>query len=237
MKETGYEKDMSGKKNVNLFKDRINKSNCKEMAKELITAVDAGDDAVHRLLFGLTDIDEYSNHGSYKKEEMHNHCTKLAGSRFTEKRLCRCLYYKNNTYPTSCETCDYKDRFDVIGDYQIIDYEVPAFYYGDGIGEIDLMISDGENAFATEVKPYKNNNETLLRMIAEIMTYTSGYPDGTYKKAIAYFEKNYTDGSFTAQQKEFEKKKPEISELIEKADITVFRFEIEGDRKLKICKL
>lgn len=29
--------------------------------------------------------------------------------------------------------------------------------------------------------------ETLLRMIAEIMTYTDGYEEGVYKKAIAFF--------------------------------------------------
>ena len=42
--------------------------------------------------------------------------------------------------------------------------------------------------------------ETLLRMIAEIMTYTDGYEEGVYKKAIAFFEKNCDDGSITSQQ-------------------------------------
>lgn len=227
---------MATKKNINLFKDRITKSSRKEMARELITAIDTGNDAVHKLLFGSTDIDEYSNHGSYKKE-MHEYCSKLDGDSFTEKRLCRCMYYKNSNYETECELCGYRNRFKVTGDYQIIDYEVPAFYYGDGIGEIDLVISDGVDCYATEVKPYKNNKETLLRMIAEIMTYTDGYEEGIYKKAIAFFEKNYDNGSFTSQQKEYDEKELEISELIRKAGITVFRFEIAGENEFRICRL
>lgn len=222
--------------NKNLFKDRINKSSRKEMAKELITAIDAGNDSVHKLLFGSTSIDEYSKHGSYK-QGMHDYCSKLTGNSFTEKRLCRCMYYKNSTYQTECGVCGYQNRFKVTGDYQIIDYEVPAFYYGDGIGEIDLIISDGVDRYATEVKPYKNNEETLLRMVAEIMTYTDGYEEGVYKKAIAFFEKNYEDGSFTSQQKEYDAKESEIIELILKADITVFRFEIAGEREFRICRL
>ena len=227
---------MAAKKNTGLFKDRITKSSRKEMAKELITAIDTGNEAVHKLLFGSTDIDEYSNHGNYKKG-MHEYCSKLDGDSFTEKRLCRCMYFKNSNYETECELCEYRDRFKVTGDYQIIDYEVPAFYYGDGIGEIDLVISDGVDCYATEVKPYKNNKEILLRMIAEIMTYTDGYTEGIYKKAIAFFEKNCDDGSFTSQQREYDEKELETSELIKKADITVFRFEIAGENEFRICRL
>ena len=176
------------------------------------------------------------NHGKYKKG-MHEYCSKLSGDSFTEKRLCRCMYYKNSNHETECELCGYRERFKVTGDYQIIDYEVPAFYYGDGIGEIDLVISDGVDCYATEVKPYKNNKETLLRMIAEIMTYTDGYTEGVYKKAIAFFEKNCDDGSFTSQQGEYDEKELETSDLIKKADIIVFRFEIAGENEFRICRL
>ena len=227
---------MAAKKNTELFKDRITKSSRKEMTKELITAINTGNEAVHKLLFGSTDIDEYSNHGKYKKGR-HEYCSKLSGDSFTEKRLCRCMYYKNSNHETECELCGYRERFKVTGDYQIIDYEVPAFYYGDGIGEIDLVISDGVDCYATEVKPYKNNKETLLRMIAEIMTYTDGYTEGVYKKAIAFFEKNCDDGSFTSQQREYDEKELETSDLIKKADITVFRFEIAGENEFRICRL
>ena len=147
------------------------------------------------------------------------------------------MYYLNSTHSKKCEKCAFLDRFEVIGDYRITDYEVPAFYYGDGIGEIDLVISKDDIHYATEVKPYKGNKETLLRMIAEIMTYTEGYPMGHYKKAIAFFEKNRDDGEKTAQQKEYESADPALLALLKKADITVFRFE-EADRSsYQICKL
>ena len=67
-------------------------------------------------------------------------------------------------------------------------------------------------------------------MIAEIVTYTIGYPAGKYVKAIAFFEG-------TTQNDEFEKAAPEIKELLEKANITVFRFEKTGEKAYKICRL
>ena len=42
---------MAAKKNTELFKDRITKSSRKEMTKELITAINTGNEAVHKLLF------------------------------------------------------------------------------------------------------------------------------------------------------------------------------------------
>ena len=148
---------MAAKKNTELFKDRITKSSRKEMTKALITAINTGNEAVHKLLFGSTDIDEYSNHGKYKKG-MHEYCSKLSGDSFTEKRLCRCMYYKNSNHETECELCGYRERFKVTGDYQIIDYEVPAFYYGDGIGEIDLVISDGKKPeYYSYTGEFRNN--------------------------------------------------------------------------------
>ena len=100
-----------------------------------------------------------------------------------------------------------------------------------------MVISDGADYYATEVKPYKNNKETLLRMIAEIMTYTDGYKEGVYKKPLHFFEKNCDDGSVTSQQREYDEKELETSELIKKADITVFRFEITGENEFRICRL
>ena len=144
-----------------------------------------------------------------------------------------------NTY-RSMDVLKGKIFFDSILSATILpftDYEVPAFYYGDGIGEIDLMISKDNVCYATEVKPYKGNHETLLRMLAEIMTYTEGYPSGRYKKAIAFFKKNRDNGEKTAQQKEYESADPALLALLEKADITVFRLEEVGEKTYQICKL
>lgn len=227
---------MGRKRNLHLFKERITLSNYDTSTKELLDAVNGGEGSLRKLLFDTEMPDEYSKHGKYK-EGQHNQCSGLKGDRFTEKRLCKCMYYQSSNATTKCEQCDFKNRFDVVGKYKIVDYEVPAYYFGDGIGEIDLIIGDGEFRYATEIKPYKNNNETLLRMIAEIMTYTEGYPKGTYKKAIAFFEKNSENGESTVQQKEYEKENPLIRELLNKADITVFRFERIDEKRYEICKL
>lgn len=221
---------MPGEERI-LFKDKITKKEYTVLAKELLNAIDLGEDALKKVLIGCENPELYSSHGTYQ-EGGHNRCSRLKGNRITEKRFCKCLYYRNGKYhnPEECRECDFKDRFNIIGNYRITDYEVPAYFYGKGIGEIDLIISDGKTQYATELKPYERNEETLLRMIAEIMTYTIGYPEGKYVKAIAFFQG-------TKQNDEFEKAAPEIKELLAKANITVFRFEKTGEKAYKICRL
>ena len=224
------------KKNSHLFKERITKTHYDALVKELSDAIGGGEAALMKLLLGTETPDLYENHGSYQ-DGQHDRCIGLKEKTYTEKRLCKCMYYRNSAHPTACDKCDFQDRFYVVGDYDISDYEVPAHYYGDGIGEIDLVITDGEAYYATEVKPYKNNSETLLRMVAEILTYTLGYPEGKYKKAIGFFEQNYDDKTPTAQQNEYNKIAPALMDIIKKADITVFRFEEVGHKQYRICKL
>mgnify|MGYP001028973273 FL=1 len=221
---------MPGEERI-LFKDKITKKEYTVLAKELLNAIEMGEDALKKVLIGCENPELYSSHGTYQ-EGGHNRCSRLKGNRITEKRFCKCLYYRNGKYhnPEECRECDFKDRFNIIGNYRITDYEVPAYFYGKGIGEIDLIISDGKTQYATELKPYEGNEETLLRMIAEIMTYTIGYPEGKYVKAIAFFQG-------TKQNDEFEKAAPEIKELLAKANITVFRFEKTGEKAYKICRL
>lgn len=214
-----------------LFKDSITKKEYNLLIRELINAICKGENALKTTLFGTIEPELYASHGTYK-EGGHNRCGGLNGKRFTEKRLCKCMYYKNGKYynPKDCEQCDFQDRFAIIGDYQITDYEVPAYFYGAGIGEIDLIISDGTIQYATELKPFQGNDETLLRMVSEIMTYTAGYPAGQYQKAIAFFE-----GS--TQADEFAKASPEMTELFQKGNITVFCFKKVNEKAYKICKL
>ncbi len=214
-----------------LFKDNITKKANSALAKNLLDAICEGEGAVKNLLFGDSELELYSAHGAYQ-EGMHNHCEGLKTHRVTEKRICKCLYYRNGQYydPNECHKCMYKHRLKIVGSYQIADYEVPAYYYGAGIGEIDLIISDGKTKFATEVKPYKGNSESLLRMIAEIMTYTMGYPEGQYHKAIAFFEG-------TSQAEEFFKVDANIKKILEKANITVFCFRKVNERTYEICRL
>lgn len=224
---------METKQKSVLFKDRITKSDYKALVAEVTRAVEAGDDALKLLLFGSEEPDLYRKHGNYQPGQ-HNRCGGLKGSAFTEKRLCKCLYYHNGQYrrPEECDKCDFQERFDLIGQYEITDYEVPACYYAPGVGEIDLVLTDRESgvSYAAEAKPDRGNDETLLRMTAEIMTYTLGHPSEKYQKAIIFFEG-------TAQQEEYDRAEPDMRALLKKAGITVFRFKKSGDQQYKICKL
>ena len=154
------ETDMSNEERI-LFKDKITKKEYTVLVKELLNAIDMGEDVLKKFLLGCENPALYSSHGTYQ-EEGHDHCGGLKGNRFTEKRFCKCLYYRNGKYYNSeeCRECDFADRFDITGNYRITDYEVPAYFYGKGIGEIDLIISDGKTQYATELKPYKGNEET-----------------------------------------------------------------------------
>lgn len=218
-----------------LFKNRITKTDYNALIKELSDANDGDTSSLMKLLFCTEKPKEYP--GKYKHKQ-HEKCKGLENEVSKEKRLCKCMYYLNSNYPKNCDRCSYQDRFKIIGDYRITDYEFPAYYSGKGIGNIDLIISKDDIHYATEVKPYKGNGETLLRMIAEIMTYTEGYPVTKYKKAIAFFEKDRGDkGEKTKQQKEYETADPALLELLKTADITVFRFEEAGEKAYRICKL
>ena len=214
---------------MGLFKDNITKTGYRNLIEDLRNALNNGADALKFLLLGTMEPDLYSEHGKYE-EGQHNGCDGLKGDRYREKRLCKCMYYYNQQYEKKCDECDIEYRYKIVGDYEIIDYEVPAFYYGKGIGEIDLVLRSDDLIYATEVKPYKGNSETLLRMVAEIMTYTLGYSDLKYKKAIAFFEES-------PQEKEYLELRDDMKALINEAEITVFRFKKVDEETYRICKL
>ena len=204
-----------------LFKEVCNeKTTYMENIDKMITSIK--NNKLKELLFGEVEL-------CVKKHKPNR--SKCAGfpdhrtnGKDAEKRIGRCLFYKNmKGIVKSCENCVLKECYNIKkGTYTITNYEIPAYYTGSGIGEIDLIISDENFDYATEVKPHtkeskKDNPETLLRMIAEILTYTYDFEEGKYKKAIAFFEN-------TPQYKEYQEKNPKIRELIKLADINVFLF-------------
>lgn len=152
----------------------------------------------------------------------HTECKGTSTETLTEKRICRCLYYRNSNHTKHCDSCKYQQgRCGIEGDYRIKDYEVPAHYDGKGIGEIDLLIEGPDGIYATEVKPPQGNSECILRMIAEILTYTLDSDKG-YKKAIAFFEN-------TPQSEEYCNLTPKVKKLLMRADIAVFQFVKSGN--------
>lgn len=200
------------------FKDCIRKAYSEEQAEQILQVLDDGEQ-LKDLLMGTADCKPYA--GTYKVGD-HQECKGTTTATETEKRLCRCLYYWNTKFTKQCDTCQYQQgRCDIKGNYRIMDYEVPAHYDGKGIGEIDLLIEGPEGIYATEVKPPQGNSECVLRMIAEILTYTLD-SDKNYQKAIAFFEN-------TPQSKEYSQLTPKVAELLEKAKITVFQFAKSGN--------
>lgn len=140
-------------------------------------------------------VAEYGLHSSQLKEFLlassiieeiphqpsHDFCTFQSASHkdakhVTEKRICRCMYYYNLSAASpeqkqKCVDCDFPSKWKNISDCQILDYEVPMPKVVDNVGGIDLLLQAPDNRmYAVEVKP-AGSNETLARMIAEILTY------------------------------------------------------------------
>ncbi len=115
--------------------------------------------------------------------------------RVTEKRICRCWSYFNKADRNQdCSTCNFKFKKKNLGKYEIIDYEVPTEFAMEQLGGIDWLLKKDNRLIATEVKP-PNSSETIVRMIAEILTYTVGT---SYSPAICFF-KTTTDGTPSKQ--------------------------------------
>jgi len=200
------------------FKDRIRKAYSEEQAEQILQVLD-NSEKLRELLLGTAKYWPYA--GDYVVGN-HTECKGTATETLTEKRICRCLYYWNSDHTKHCDTCKYQQgRCRINGNYRIKDYEVPAYYDGEGIGEIDLLIEGPEGIYATEVKPPQGNSECILRMIAEILTYTLDSNKGC-RKAIAFFEN-------TPQSEEYNALTPKVKALLIRADIAVFQFVKSGD--------
>jgi len=225
-----------------LFKDRVQRESC----ASLLELLRGDQDQCRKELLGSVDPKTYS--GKFEPGQ-HNRCDGLKEeekpSQGKEKRVCKCLYYFNSGLPTVCDPgkCVYAGRKRrVVGHYSIKDYEVPCRYTvrGSGIGNIDLLLEgpgeDGASTlYATEVKPPEGNPESLLRMIAEIITYTlDGFTYGGKKarRAIAFFEGSDQDREYAAQGET-----QVLKDLLKEAEISVFCFREEREGAYRICRL
>lgn len=159
-----------------------------------------------------------------------------------EDFICRCYY---RCYNGKCnEKCERLFDAPINSEYKIIDYQIPPL--NDKVkncGKVDIVLhKDGENRiYLTEVKPPKGNNETLLRMILEILTHSQCLVDNDeFKKycntgyginapeissAIMFFTgtpqetEYYKRKKYKTHKKEIDEK---ISEIIKKYNISVF---------------
>lgn len=122
----------------------------------------------------------------YEHKFDHSHCnfSMVNPERVTEKRICRCWnFYNKPNCDDKCHTCPFKFKKENVGNIEIVDFEYPTKFNIAHVGGIDWLLKDGDEIFATEVKPPKSD-ETIVRMLAEILTYTV---DSEYKPAICFF--------------------------------------------------
>ncbi|MBO4252088.1 MAG: hypothetical protein J5911_05470 [Clostridia bacterium] len=173
----------------------------------------------------------------------HNNCFFNTDTR-TEKRLCRCLVCFNKEQMVArCDECALKNKeyyAKPVKNAKFIDFEVPVSNKSnDHVGEIDLLMEYQNNLYCMEFKPYWND-ESLLRMVAEIITYTyvldndrinflkKYEPYKNYKKAIMFMEnseqwKQWTDKNYRHFACD------RLREIIEKEDIAVFCLKLGND--------
>lgn len=180
----------NGKKNEKvLYKDNefINQrsrylDNCKELANIIRKA--RKENNYSKYFLDESKISKRKYNPNHEKCDMNAQKT----SRLTEKRICRCMNYFNQNND-KCANCPIKKKYKNISNrFFIEDYEVPMEFITEKCGGIDLLIKDRKNnkVYAVEVKP-KDSSETLVRMIAEIFTYTTDCSQN-YKRAIAFFK-------------------------------------------------
>lgn len=221
-----------------LFKDRVSQESYASLLALL-----RGDPTACRIeLLGVSAPEVF--HGKPDRSA----CTGLGAedkeSDGKEKRVCKCLYYYSKD-PKNCEKhpeCDYlkrgrRYRIHETSEYRIEDYEIPPYDKVKGVGNVDLILKGQDGTlYATEVKPPEKNPESLLRMIAEIVTYTLcdfKYKGQKTRRAIAFFE-----GSNQAEEYDHQKDDEDLRALLTEAKLTVFCFrEVEGEKAYRICKL
>lgn len=123
----------------------------------------------------------------YLHQDNHTQCTMPETDnqeKITEKRLCRCWNYYNKAFNEQCSECKFGFKRKNVGSIAIIDYEVPTVFSMEQLGGIDWLLKEEDDVIAAEVKP-PNSSETIVRMIAEILTYTIGT---SYIPAICFFK-------------------------------------------------
>ena len=129
-----------------------------------------------------------------------------------EKQICHCMFYYNNDKPKKCKTCK-SIRWKNVGDIRVEEFEYPTKYDIDGVGGIDLILKDKDIIYGAEVKLH-GSNETVSRMVAEILTYYAVDNTIKYEPAIAVFRNSNQDKVITALEKEKNRDWFEIKSLV-----------------------
>lgn len=202
-----------------------NVSHYEEVAKKLVDELSAYED-VFAELADIPARETDTDRSCFTEKNLSNE------KAMTEKRWCRCFYFTNVKNGTPhCEECGLRNRegyhSKITGNFHVADYEfVVAATTGYGVGNIDLILTDDNFAYFTEVKP-KGSSETLLRMFLEIETYyrmamkneryKNVIGDKPVRKAILFFKGSEQEKTFLDPKMAVNTKK-----LLKLFGITVF---------------
>lgn len=223
-----------------LLKDspKINhKSELEESIKDIAEVIERAGGVGNNREVLLTEL---LNNSATTQEHKPNHegCDKCDTDTLTEKRICRCMFYYGKN-EAKCSECKLRLKWNNVGKIQITDYERPTKYVLKDVGGMDLVIDDGENRYAVEVKPPKSK-ETIARMFAEILTYTVEFVDGTkdcLKPAICFFEDSEQMKQYNAIKQATDIEVREALALIERY-IKIFYFKCDNQNpcNFEICE-
>lgn len=203
-----------------------------------------GEDVIQRI---MNNVPIHPRIGEDAFKYSHDKCGFSTESR-TEKRLCRCLRNYSPENP-DCKHCKVRSNefFGKIVDpvsARIIDFEIPVSIDGkDGIGKIDILLEKEGIHYCTEVKPLWNT-ETILRMVAEIVTYTEILKKcnkkaflekykvsiDDCKKAILYMEGSKQDEQWNSTRECSKNKNEQLRTIIKESDITVFCLKLKDGK-------
>lgn len=219
-----------------LFKDKPevnNLSHYEREAEKILKTIEG--------LFRNNAGESYNYDKPLKRSDCGHFSAHTANGKEYEKRICKCMYFYNTDNKKQCDKClEANEPFfslKIEGNFKIVSYEVVPISRAENIGNIDILLSDGINYYATEVKPPKSD-ETLMRMVAEIMTYCNSgdinpsvKKDGNLpvKKAICFFEGSMQDKMYSNSDFEFYGKN--TKKLIDLFGIKVFRLSVNEGNK------
>lgn len=228
---------MTKKKKIVLFKDNIKKNEkayCKAVT-DLLRWKENNN--LKKLIKGVND-NRKNDDWNHEKCDYVKEAGKDGKVRNTEKRICRCFRFDKKECNNDCLLIKTKFSIDKSSRYKVVDYEVPTKKTNkiNSIGCVDLIIKDKNNddKYIVEVKP-KTNNEPLLRMIAEILTYKEAGVEHyeNAKPAIAFFENSFQEKEYERKTKsKVSKARDEIDRLLK--EIEVFEFKKKEGNNFEI---
>lgn len=232
---------------MELYKDNLEKKTItdgEEIEKKELKRLAYSIEDLENILLNGHKLSEFQSNNDSKpvREKCPRSDKEDTNSDNDEERIIRCLYYRSNDKCPN-DKCSYKKKYVIDKGCGFVaqDYQVPSDKKVPGVGKIDLVLKNikDNKLYAVEVKrDGRENNENIVRMIAEILTYTivtKEYHYGDYKEhkekmfpAIGFFE-----GSLQQTNYENLEKNQDLLKIIDSTKLKVYLFKNKHDKNDK----